>query len=121
MRTQSWDYHIGRSTTYKIILEVCKAIWSALHRMYLPEMNQTKWAKVAEEFYMKWQFPNCVGAVDGKHIKIRCPPNSGSEYFNYKQYFSIVLLAACNTRFKFIWVDIGQYGRLIILFFIFNI
>ncbi|KAM0724675.1 Protein ALP1-like [Formica fusca] len=75
-------------------------------------MNQRQWTKVAEEFYQKWQFPNCVGAVDEKHIKIRCPPNSGSEYFNYKQYFSIVLLAACDARFKFTWVDIGQYGSI---------
>ncbi|XP_011862589.1 PREDICTED: uncharacterized protein LOC105559121 [Vollenhovia emeryi] len=112
VRTQSWDYRVGRSTVYKIIPEVCEAIWNALHPTYLPYMSQEKLIKVAEEFYLKWQFPNCVGAVDGKHIKIRCPPNSGSEFFNYKQYFSIVLMATCDAQFKFTWVDIGQYGSI---------
>jgi len=90
---------------------VCEAIWSALHPTYLPEMNREEWTKVAEQFYSKWQFPNCIGALDGKHIKIRCPPQSGSFYFNYKQYFSIVLLASCDAQYKFTWVDIGQYGK----------
>lgn len=116
VRTQSWDYQVGRSTAYKIIPQVCEAIWNALHPTYLPDMNRDKWAKVAEEFYLRWQFPNCVGAVDGKHIKIRCPPNSGSNFFNYKQYFSIVLMATCDAQFKFTWVDIGQYGIVILHF-----
>jgi len=90
---------------------VCEAIWNALHPTYLPEMNREEWTKVAEQFYSKWQFPNCIGALDGKHIKIRCPPKSGSFYFNYKQYFSIVLLASCDAQYKFTWVDIGQYGK----------
>lgn len=74
-------------------------------------MSREKWAIVAEQFYSDWQFPNCVGAIDGKHIKIRCPPKSGSLFFNYKQYFSIVLLASCDAQYKFTWVDIGQYGK----------
>ncbi|XP_011858795.1 PREDICTED: uncharacterized protein LOC105556324 [Vollenhovia emeryi] len=112
VRTQSWKFQIGRSTAYKIISEVCQAIWNAFQPTYLPDMNSEKWSNVADEFYLRWQFPNCIGAIDGKHIKIRCPPNSGSDFYNYKQYFSIVLLAICDARCKFTWVDIGQYGSI---------
>ena len=32
------------------------------------------------------------------------------EYFNYKGYFSLVLLALVDTEYKFLWVNIGASG-----------
>jgi len=50
--------------------------------MQMPNSNQ-EWNMVANEFFTQWKFPNCIGALDGKHIRIVPPPNSGSLYFNY--------------------------------------
>ena len=65
-----------------------------------------QWKSVAETFSTKWNFHNTLGAIDGKHIAIRCPPNAGSLYYNYKGFHSIVLLAVVDGDYKFIYVGI---------------
>ena len=70
------------------------------------------WEVISREFYLMWNYPNCVGALDGKHILMQKPINSGSVYFNYKKTFSIVLLALVDANYRFIFIDIGCNGRI---------
>ena len=66
--------------------------------------------EVAEEFLRRWNFHDCLGAADGKHVVIRCPGNSGAYYNNYKGFHSIILIAVVGADYKFLYVDISANG-----------
>ncbi|XP_021709698.1 protein ALP1-like [Aedes aegypti] len=103
-------FRMGVSTVRMITLEVCEALWDSLVEEYMPEVDESRWNDYSREFYEMWNFPHCCGAIDGKHVAIQCPPNSGSLYYNYKHFHSINLLGVCDAKYNFIAVDIGGYG-----------
>ena len=66
---------------------------------------------MAKGFEKYANFPNCIGAIDGKHIRLVQPTDTGSFYYNYKTFFSTVLLAVCDANYSFTYVDVGAYGK----------
>ena len=72
--------------------------------------TETEWEAIASKTAERWQYPNCIGACDGKHIGLIHPNDSGSDYFSYKTFFSIVLLALVDYDYKFIYVGVGSRG-----------
>jgi len=87
-RSLSFRFRMGLSTVQGIV----KDIWSRLNPEQLPVPDVKIWEQTAKEFFDRWNFPQCVGAMDGKHIHLKAPFNSGSKYYNYKGYHSIVLM-----------------------------
>ncbi|XP_031328647.1 putative nuclease HARBI1 [Photinus pyralis] len=95
-----------------IIPETCWAIYNCLKHYIKMPTTEEEWKRVANQFETKWNFSHCLGAMDGKHIAIRKPPHSGSAYYNYKSFFSVVLFAVVNANYEFMYVHTGTNGSI---------
>ena len=65
-------------------------------------------------FGEEWQFPYAFAAVDGSHLPIKCP-NGGAQamkqYFNFKGFYSIVLMVLVDAEHRLIWASLGAPGN----------
>ena len=84
--------------------------WEFLKPAYMSARDKNDWIRTADEFYERTNFPNCIGAVDGKHIRIRKPNESGSQFFNHKNFSSTVLMAVSDADCCFISVEVRACG-----------
>jgi len=106
-----YAFRVPHNTISLFIPKVCEAIQEEYSREVIscPTTPQ-EWKAISNHFAARWNFQHCVGALDGKHIAIKCPRQTGSIYFNYKRFFSIILMALVDGDYKFTWVDVGSDG-----------
>lgn len=90
---------------------MCRALVDVLEPKFvkLPIKDQEK-KKLARDFQQKWQFPHTLDALDGKHIRMKKPPQSCSTYRNYKGFDSIVLMALVDAQYGFLRTQIRDEG-----------
>ena len=109
----SMSFRLGQSTISGIVREMSAALVTVLKDDFLRfPSSEEEWKVVANDFGERWNFFNCLGAMDGKHVLIDPPVQSGSTYHNYKGTFSIVLLALLDAQLRFIYIDVGTNGRI---------
>ena len=66
---------------------MCATTWNELQEEYMPVPDMEHWHCIEQGFRMRWNFPNCIGAVDGKHMVMQALSKAGSLYHNYKGTF----------------------------------
>lgn len=111
MRELHYNFRLGQTTLSTIIREVCAVIWDKLQTCLSLPATANDWMKIADGFEKHANFPHCIGSIDGKHIRLIQPSDSGSMYYNYKHFFSLVLMAACDANYNFIYINVGAYGK----------
>ena len=95
----SFSFRRGKSTVSKITAENCDALHPVFFPPYVkPPLSNNVWKAISQEFEDLLNLPHPIGAIDGKHVRIECPKNSGTLYHNYKGFFSLVLLVICDAR-----------------------
>ena len=110
-------FGVGLATIHVIVKEVCEAIVQGLWRKsvtnHFPTSEQD-FTEAMVDMNQFWQFPWCWGAIDGCHIPIQCPPGGEEtckEYHNFKNFFSIVMMAIVDATARFMWVSVGFPGN----------
>lgn len=109
--SMKFGWRVPHNSISLVVKDVCKAIIDEYKdEVLVCPTTSERWREIADKFYERWNFPHTIGALDGKHVACRCPPKSGSLYYNYKGFYSIVLLALVDADYKFIWADVGGNG-----------
>lgn len=111
LMSMAFGYLLGHSTVVESVHMVYSAIERNMMEQYLPVPTRETWTAVAGGFWTRWNFPNCLRALDGKLINIIAPAHSGSRYFDYKKNFSIHLMALVDAECRFVVIQMGDYGR----------
>ncbi len=106
-RLLATQWRLGRATVGQAIRDTTAAIKLRLSAEFLPSPDRTRLREEAEKFEIRWNLPNCMGALNGKHFAIVNHAHKGTIFHNYKGFFSHVLLAIVGADYKFLFVDIG--------------
>ena len=62
-----------------------------------------------ETIYQEWQFLVAFAAIEGCHLPIKCPSGgaeSSKEYHNFKNFYSVVLMALVDAHKRFVWASV---------------
>ena len=93
----SFNFRIGRSTVCNILKKTSEIIWDVLQPQYVKApSSEEEWMGISDQFQHIWNFPNCIGAIDGKHVVMQAPVNAGLSFLSIKAHY------------RFIVVDVGD-------------
>ena len=107
-----YQFRVSRRSIARIVERVAEAVIEELQDEYLKTPNTvSKWLEISEKFSQRWNFPNTIGAVDGKHIVLEQPKNSSSHYHDYKGTDSIIWMAVVGPEYQSLYTEVGMNGR----------
>ena len=110
-RNMQYGWRVPHNTISVLVREVVQAIIEDYtDELLVCPTTERGWRDLVDQWYQRWNFPHTVGAIDGKHVACRAPPNSGSEFYNYKGFYSVILFAMVDADYKFTYIDVSGNG-----------
>lgn len=110
-RTISNLFGVGRSTACEVTLVVARAIVTQLLKKFIHLPKEEEILLIMEDFEKLSGFPQIVGAIDCCHIAFKGPVENAEDYINRKGYFSIILQALVDSRYRFRDILVGWPGK----------
>ncbi|XP_039969586.1 uncharacterized protein LOC126765085 [Bactrocera neohumeralis] len=106
-RTVASLFGVGRTTVGEIVVDFCKAVCTNLSDCINSYPPSTEEVERNVQGFAHLGFPQCFGAIDGCHIEVQPKKEDAIDYYNYKGWYSVVLLASCDYRSKFTYIHVG--------------
>ncbi|XP_017473772.1 PREDICTED: uncharacterized protein LOC108364559 isoform X1 [Rhagoletis zephyria] len=103
-------FGVAKPTLCAALLEFFREVWKVLHPMYFNHFPLSR--ETIEDCVNGFKhigFPQCMGALDGCHIEIHPRQEEAVDYINYKGWYSTVLQALVDARYRYI--NLGSPGR----------
>ncbi|XP_075161790.1 uncharacterized protein LOC142234515 [Haematobia irritans] len=105
-------FGVGKSTVCSILMDSCDGVWKEMAPTYLSsDFATTENIQKCIHGFEQYGLPQCFGAIDGCHIEVHPPKSEAVDYFNYKGWYSTVLLALVDHRYRFTYINVGAPGR----------
>ena len=109
-RSCGLQFGIGESTA-KVISDQFESILCRLKNSYIRfPYTDKEVQEVMDRFEEEYHFPQIAGAIDGSHIEIRAPPDNHEDYYNRKQFYSLVLEGVVDSKLLFRHISVGYPG-----------
>ena len=61
--------------------------------------SENEIVKLVETFYEPREFPQCIGPIDGTHIRRKKPISNPTDYINRKGTYNLNVQAAVDYKF----------------------
>ena len=108
---------LGPSTASTTVSEVYHVIvrcfWKSCVTVHMPVTIEDFQEKILDMEEL-WQFPFSWAAVDGCYFPIKCFPGdqaSRKEYHNFNNFYSILVMALVDAKYRFVWGSCGFPGN----------
>ncbi|XP_018569896.1 putative nuclease HARBI1 [Anoplophora glabripennis] len=101
-------FDLGKATGLRATRRIVKALFE-LGPTFIKWPNGEYANEIKEEF-LRQDFPDTIGCIDGCHISIPLPKEHGQSYINRKGFSSLVLQVVCDHKLKFTHVYAGEPG-----------
>ena len=69
-RSLAFTFRVSHNYISRIVKKILASLRKYLFPIYIPTLSSDEKSQKAKEFGQKWNFPNFLIAVDGKHIRM---------------------------------------------------
>ena len=102
---------MSESTACDSIRKLLKMISKNLLEKFINWPSQNEQLQCSKHYEDIKGFPGVIGMIDGSHIQIRKPKERGQDYYNRKDFYSVILQGVVGKDLRFVDVLTGWPGK----------